>query len=49
LLEAGRTPSFDAVREQTGNSKPTTAPAIAKATVNLSDYDTLLMSGNAHG
>jgi hypothetical protein len=49
LLEAGRTPSFDAVRERTGSSKSATAPAIAKPTVDLSDYDTLLASGNAHG
>ena len=48
LLEADRTPSFDAVRERIG-SESATAPAIAKATVDLSDYDTLLMSGNAHG
>jgi len=49
LLEAGRMPCFDAVREHAGSSKPATAPAIAKAAVDLSDYDTLLASGNAHG
>jgi hypothetical protein len=32
LLEAGRTPSYDVVREHAGSSEPTTAPAIAKAT-----------------
>jgi hypothetical protein len=42
-------PCFDAVREHAGSSKPATAPAIAKAAVDLSDYDTLLASGNAHG
>jgi hypothetical protein len=49
LLEAGRTPSFDAVRERIGSGKSATAPAIAKPTVDLREYDTLLMSGNAHG
>jgi hypothetical protein len=49
LLEAGRAPSFEAVRERAGNAKPALAPAIAKATVDLSDYDTLIASGNAHG
>jgi hypothetical protein len=49
LLEAGRRPCFDAVREHAGSGKSATAPAIAKATVDLRDYDTLLMSGNAHG
>jgi hypothetical protein len=49
LLEAGRTPSFEAVRELAGSSKPAPAPAIAKATIDLSDYDTLLTSGGQHG
>ena len=49
LLEAGGTPSFDVVRERIRSGKSAAAPAIAKATVDLSDYDTLLMSGNAHG
>ena len=49
LLEAGRTPSFEAVRERAGNAKAPAAPPIAKPTVDLSDYDTLIASGNAHG
>jgi hypothetical protein len=49
LLEAGRAPSFEAVRERAGNGKPALAPAIAKATVDLSDYDTLIATGTAHG
>ena len=49
LLEAGRTPSFEVVRELAGSSKPAPAPAIAKATIDLSDYDTLLTSGGQHG
>ena len=49
LLEAGRTPTFEAVRDLAGSSKPATAPAIAKATIDLSDYDTLLASGGQHG
>ena len=48
LLEADRTPTFDAVRELAGSSKPAQAPAIAKAAINLSDYDTLLTSGGQH-
>ncbi len=42
LLEAGRTPTFDAVRELSGRTKPAPAPAIAKTTIDLSDYDTLI-------
>ncbi len=49
LLEAGRTPTFEAVRELAGSSKPASAPAIAKATIDLSDYDSLLASGDRHG
>jgi hypothetical protein len=49
LLEAGGIPSFDTVRERIGSAQPAAAPAIAKATIDLSDYDTLLASGNAHG
>jgi hypothetical protein len=49
LLEAGRTPTFDAVRELTGTTKPAPAPAIAKTTIDLSDYDTLLTSRGQHG
>ncbi len=49
LLEAGRTPTFEAVRELAGSSKPATAPAIAKTTIDLSDYDTLLTAGGKHG
>jgi hypothetical protein len=49
LLEAGRTPSFEAVRELAGSNKPATAPAIAKTTIDLSDYDTLLTAGGKHG
>ena len=49
LLEAGHTPTFDAVRDLAGSGKPVAAPAIAKAVVDLSDYDTLLTSGGQHG
>lgn len=49
LLEAGRTPSFDAVRELAGSNKPTAAPTIAKTTIDLSGYDTLLASRGQHG
>jgi hypothetical protein len=50
LLEAGRMPTFDAVRELAGSSKPAPAPAITKAAaIDLSDYDTLLTSGGQHG
>jgi len=49
LLEASRTPTFEAVRELAGSSKPAAAPAIAKAAIDLSDYDTLLASGGQHG
>src|ERR1700687_2270064 len=44
LLEARHTPTFDAVRDLAGSSKPPPAPAIAKAVIDLSDYDTLLAS-----
>lgn len=49
LLEAGCTPTVDAVRELAGSSKPAQAPAIAKAAIDLSDFDTLLNSGGQHG
>jgi transposase len=49
VLEAGRTPSFEAVRERAGTNKPAIAPAIAKAPVDLSSYDTLIASEAAHG
>jgi transposase len=44
LLEAGRTPTFEAVRDLAGSGKPVPAPAIAKVMIDLSDYDTLLAS-----
>jgi transposase len=49
LLEGGATPTFEAVRELAGSSKPAPAPTIIKATIDLSDYDTLLTSGGRHG
>jgi len=49
LLEAGRTPTFDAVRDLAGGAKPAAAPVIAKPTLDLSDYDTLLASRSQHG
>ena len=49
LLEAGRTPTFDAVRDLAGGAKPAAAPVIAKPTLDLSDYDTLLASWGQHG
>lgn len=48
LLEVGRTPTFDAVRELAGSSKPTAAPTITKTTVDLTSYDTLLASQGQH-
>jgi transposase len=49
LLEAGHIPTFDAVRDLAGSGKPASAPVIAKAKVDLSDYDTLLASRSHHG
>lgn len=49
LLEDSRIPTFDAVRDLAGGSKPASAPAIAKAAVDLSDYDTLLASRSNRG
>ncbi len=49
LLEDSRIPTFDAVRDLAGSSKPASAPAIAKAAVDLSDYDTLLASRSQRG
>ena len=49
LLAAGRTPTFEAVRESAGTSQPATAPTITKTPVDLSHYDTLIASGEAHG
>src|SRR5207249_3296076 len=48
LLESGDTPSFEAVRELAGSSKPIAAPVIAKAAIDLSDYDALLASRGTH-
>jgi hypothetical protein len=48
LLDASRTPTFDAVRDLAGSGKPASAPAITKAVVDLSDYDTLLTSRSHH-
>ena len=48
LLEAGRAPTFEAVRELAGSSKPAAAPAITKTPIDLTDYDTLL-TGSKHG
>lgn len=48
LLEVGRTPTFDAVRELAGSNKPAAAPTIVKTAVDLSDYDTLLASRGQH-
>jgi len=48
LLEACHPPTFDSVRELAGSSKPVAAPAIAKAVIDLSDYDTLLASRGQH-
>ncbi|MGH9697488.1 MAG: IS21 family transposase [Bryobacteraceae bacterium] len=49
LLDGGRAPTFDAVRDLAGNSKPTATPAITKAAVDLRDYDTLLASRSHRG
>ncbi len=48
LLDAGSAPTFDAVREFAGHSAPTTAPAIAKAAIDFTNYDTLIASRSHH-
>ena len=49
LLEAGCTPTFEAVRDLASSSKPAAAPVIAQPTLDLSDYDTLLASRSHRG
>ncbi|MCU0972460.1 MAG: IS21 family transposase, partial [Burkholderiales bacterium] len=49
LLEAGCTPTLDAVRDLAGEAMPAAVPVIAKPTIDLSDYDTLLVSRGNHG
>ena len=48
LLDAGRLPTFDAVRELAGQAKPTPAPSIMKVAVDLAIYDELLASRGGH-
>jgi transposase len=48
LLDAGRTPTFDAVRERTGHSPSTPAPDIAKAAIDFTHYDALIGSRSHH-
>ena len=48
LLDVDQTPSFDAVRELAGDPKRTKAPAIDKAPIDFSSYDTLIASRSTH-
>jgi hypothetical protein len=48
LLEASRTPTFEAVRELAGSSKPAQAPAIAKRR-STSATTTPARLGDQHG
>ena len=49
LLDTGGTPTFDAVRDLAGHRQPTTAPNIATATIDFTDYDALIASRSHHG
>ena len=44
LLDAGQTPSFEAVRELAGNTEPSATPVIGKAVIDLAHYDDLIGS-----
>lgn len=48
LLEAKRTPSFEAVREFAGSTKPRTTPVMDQAVIDFTDYDTLIPSRGHH-
>jgi len=48
LLDVDQTPSFDAGRELAGDPKRTKAPAIDKAPIDFSSYDTLIASRSTH-
>lgn len=48
LQDAGKAPTFDAVRELAGQSKPAEPPAIGKALLDLRGYDTLIPSRGQH-
>ena len=49
LLDTGGTPTFDAVRDLAGHRQPTTAPNIATAAIDFTDYDALIASRSHHG
>jgi hypothetical protein len=48
LLDQQRLPSFDAVRELVGKAAPSPAPAIGRASIDLSGYDRLIPSRSHH-
>jgi transposase len=49
LLEAGRLPSCEAVRDLVGIAHPSQLPQIAPPTLDLSSYDQLIASRRSHG
>jgi hypothetical protein len=49
LLAMDQAPTFDAVREQLGQSLTEPAPALEKAIINLASYDSLIPSRSLHG
>lgn len=48
LLDQGRLPAFDVVRELVGHADPGPAPIIGKATIDLASYDRLIPSRSHH-
>jgi hypothetical protein len=48
LLNEERLPTFDAVRELVGQTKPEPALDIGRASIDLSGYDTLIASRSHH-
>jgi hypothetical protein len=48
LMEDGRTPTLEAVRELVTSPAPTPVPKIGKAAINLSDYNALIPSWSSH-
>lgn len=47
-LNAGNAPTFDVVRERAGAAKPAATPAIGKANIDFTPYDSLIPSRGAH-
>jgi hypothetical protein len=48
LMEDGRMPTLEAVRELVTSPAPTPVPKISKAAINLSDYNALIPSWSSH-